>query len=511
MESNEAYDTATWETTVAAEEDVTNPTDHQPVVFPWSRQEGPLEPSEQETDASDDQPASNDAAPEGMAPEVAPVEPPVIEPHGAVVQVEDSVPQEAEAAEPDTECGPALEDAVSLADATAQATTPAELPADLMQTLAASTPKERRNKKRHPVRESVVLDSQAHTESQTADTEEEESYGNGQDTTPDVAAFRDEEDDPAWRLHWPSNELVLIGMLEPQLVPAPAVDGVTRFRANLLITEIDAETGQSGVVAKVPIQILPMARGFEPIYNQVTRARRLNRQNNGRRERLQPFYVEVRGVSKRLPDQDRRYATVRRTTLFGLEVSALKQVARETPQFGRWRGIGTVAKTRPFEFEGVTYLRATLNVPSTRRKSHLRGGSAHMDQADVLVHKGHPHYRRFKHIGQRLLVEAEVTSQTSVMRDTHPALEGLEEKDRQRLQTLRQGLVIATMGEFPDEAAEAEYTAWALVGHPGQPGRPGRRSVATTRQRDQRRSRGIEAGPTPADPAVSLAEAMVVG
>ncbi len=94
----------------------------------------------------------------------------------------------------------------------------------------------------------------------------------------------DDPDNPDWKDHWPSNELVIYAVLDPSTVQAPTVDGVRLIRTQAQITEIDPETSEVGIVAKVPVQILPMARGYEPFYNEITRARRL-------KQRVRPFIV----------------------------------------------------------------------------------------------------------------------------------------------------------------------------------------------------------------------------
>ena len=169
------------------------------------------------------------------------------------------------------------------------------------------------------------------------------------------------------------------------------------------------------------------------------------------RQRARPVAVELRGSSKCLQDRDRRYANARWTTLFGLEVTSIKRVDENVDHYGRWRGTGVVTAVRPFEFDYVRYFRVTLSVVPTAQKAQLRGTSSAVDLVDILVRDEHEHAPRFRHVGQRLLVEAEVCSQTSVLRESHPDLEGLDDEMKERLRILREGILLATMGEFPDE------------------------------------------------------------
>ena len=292
--------------------------------------------------------------------------------------------------------------------------------------------------------------------------------------------------DVEWRQHWPHNELVIFGRLDPNVSQAPTVDGVTRIRATVEIIEIDEPSGATGVVAKVPVQILPVARGFDPVYDYLRRARMQHR-------RIEPFPVELRGASKQLYDKDARYANTRWSMLFGLEVSLVRRVDRSVGHYGRWRGAGTVSDARPFELGTESFLRVTLSVGAFQRKAQLRGPSSTTAQVDVLVRVEHEHAQRFRHVGQRLLVEAEVYSQTSVLRATHPDLEGLDEELKERLRILREGLLLVTMGEFPDGAAEDDFAAWVKAGRPMPPGRPGRRS----RPRQRRASGTVVQGEHP--------------
>lgn len=296
----------------------------------------------------------------------------------------------------------------------------------------------------------------------------------------------DDADDADWRQAWPRNELLIFGQLEALVSQAPTVDGVTRIRAAVEIMEIDDASGATGVIAKVPVQILPVARGFEPLFKEITRARE-------QRRRLRPFSVELRGASKRLQDKDGRYAHTRWTTLFGLEVSRVTRVEHNVAHYGRWRGTGMVIAARPFAIGNEEYFRITLRVAAGIQKAHLRGVSSALDQVDVLVRAEHEHASRFRHVGQRLLVEAEVCSQISVLGAAHPDLEGLDDDAKERLRILREGILLVTMGEFPDERAEADFGAWDAAERPGPPGRPGYRlspseqRVLQQRLREERR------------------------
>ncbi len=344
------------------------------------------------------------------------------------------------------------------------ASTPDALPAALAATVVHQTRNERRNKKQN---RSDRSSDQAPAPFVAITPEVEEIVDSllpVDQTTPLSPA--DDPHNADWKDYWPSNELVMYAVLDPSTAQAPTIDGVRLIRTQAQITEIDPDTSDIGIVAKVPVQILPMARGYEPLYNEITRARRL-------KQRVRPFMVEMRGVCKRLADQDTRFATARRTTLFGMQISTVKRIDKNQMQFGRWRGRGTVSAVRTFELDGVDYYRVTLEVASTKKKVFLRGESAQVDPVDVLIRKDHQHVHRFRRVGQRLLVEAEITAQTSIMRDTHPALEGLDDETRQRLATLRQGIVLANMGEFPDAQAEQDFANWQRSGA-GNAGRPGR-------------------------------------
>lgn len=344
------------------------------------------------------------------------------------------------------------------------ASTPAALPTALAATIVNQTRVEQRKRKKHPVEREL---GQRAAPAHTATAEAEETVASSlpvDQTTPRSPV--DDPHNPDWKEHWPSNELVMYAVLDPSTAQAPTIDGVRLIRTQAQITEIDPDTSDIGIVAKVPVQILPMARGYEPLYNEITRARRT-------KQRVQPFMVEMRGVCERLADQDTRFATARRTTLFGMQISHVKRIDKDQMQFGRWRGRGTVSAVRPFELDGVDYYRVTLDVATTKKKVFFRGESAQVDPVDVLIRKDHPRVQRFRRVGQRLLIEAEITAQTSIMRDTHPALEGLDDETRQRLATIRQGIVLTNMGEFPDEQAEQDFANWQRSGA-GNPGRPGR-------------------------------------
>lgn len=379
-------------------------------------------------------------------------------------------------------------------------TSPSALPMALVETLADAGGKPRRNKKKDKDRQTDGQDetSDDEVESRQASTSAQHLAAEDGGHRGDVIAPAEEaqgdgtdpanEDDPEWRAKWPKNELIIRGVLEASTAQSPATDGVNRIRTTISVTEIDPdEPAEVGIVARIPVLILPLAAGLDPIMSDIFRARRAARSGN-RQERLEPIVIEARGISKRIQDRDTRFAHERRTTLMGLEISAVKRIDKKSGQYSRWRGRGTVANTRPYDVGDDEYLRVTLNVPSARQKTHLRGATAQIDKVDVLVRKDHPHYPRFRRLGQELLVEAEATSQTSLMREDHPDLEGLEDQLRQRLQTLRQPLVIVTMGEFPDEAAEAQFHASLDTrqssGHQPSP----------TRRRKKRKNKGLPGG-----------------
>ncbi len=366
--------------------------------------------------------------------------------------------------------------AYDLADAAPESTTPATLPMALATAVSnGSTSKKKRKKNRNTQdgQDSATVNSAAQTKP-PVQTEEAPTAGTPpvsvesslpiDDTTP--LSPVDDPNNPDWKDYWPSNELVMYATMDPSTAQAPTLDGIRMIRTQAQITEIDPETSEVGIVAKVPVQILPMARGYEPLFNEITRARR-------RSERVRPFIVELRGVCKRLADQDTRFATARRTTLFGMQISQVKRIDKDHMQFGRWRGRGTVAAVRPFDLNGTEYFRVTLEVASTKRKVFLRGETAQVDLVDVLIRRDHKHANRFSRVGQRLLVEAEITSQTSVLRDDHPSLEGLDDDTRVKLGTLRQGIVLVNMGEFADARAETDFNNWLRTGQ-GNHGRPGR-------------------------------------
>ncbi len=58
---------------------------------------------------------------------------------------------------------------------------------------------------------------------------------------------------------------------------------------------------------------------------------------------------------------------------------------------------------------------------------------------------------------------------TSRLRATQPDLEGLDDELKDRRHELRKGLLLVTMGEFPDEYAEDAYAAWVRPGIQGIP------------------------------------------
>ncbi len=324
--------------------------------------------------------------------------------------------------------------------------------------------------------------------------------GSDEESFPDAqTSISVEANGTDWRQQWPRNELLIFGRLDMFVSFAPTVDGVSRIRAAVEIMEIDESSDAAGIVARVPVQILPKARGFRALFGDMTRSPKS-------RQRARPVAVELRGSSKCLQDRDRRYANARWTTLFGLEVTSIKRVDENVDQYGRWRGTGVVTAVRPFEFDYVRYFRVTLSVVPTAQKAQLRGTSSAVDLVDILVRDEHEHAARFRHVGQRLLVEAEVCSQTSVLRESHPDLEGLDDEMKERLRILREGILLATMGEFPDERAEADWDDWNRAGRPMPAGRPGRRLSPEQQRAQQQRSADQRAREQAASAGVVIAE-----
>lgn len=222
-------------------------------------------------------------------------------------------------------------------------------------------------------------------------------------------------DDPHWRDTWPTNLMIVRGLIEPSLAQSPTVDGVNRIRTTMLVTEIDPDAPeQVGLVARIPVLVLTLAYGYSSIASGVSAARR--RKQPGQHLRVEPVMIEARGISKRIEDRDTRFAEPRRTNPMAVEISTVRRIHKGSEQLSFWRGRGTVASHRPFNLGDHEFLRVTLKVPSARHRSYLRGPALNEDPVDVLVSKDHPHDARFRRISQKLLVEAQVTSQTT----THP-------------------------------------------------------------------------------------------
>ena len=94
----------------------------------------------------------------------------------------------------------------------------------------------RRNKRRHP---EMALSNDAapllaagiaDRDGDTADTPEAQPHG-----APAAAPLAaDDLDDPAWREHWPQNEVRIVGRLLPRASDAPVLDGVRRTRMEVV-------------------------------------------------------------------------------------------------------------------------------------------------------------------------------------------------------------------------------------------------------------------------------------
>ena len=280
-------------------------------------------------------------------------------------------------------------------------------------------------------------------------------------------------DDSAWREHWPDNTVHIVARLLPRLSDAPALDGVQRTRMELALVEHHA--GEFGTLGNLPIFVLPGAPGFTPIYNEIKRALRQKR-------RLDPVTVELRGILRRLPDRDTRYASARYSVLMGIEVHDVKRVENTAEQFAYWRGRAMVIDSRRYEHQGMDYQRVTAVVALKQRKPRLRGMSVTHVPVDFLVAPDHPHADRFRHIGQQLLIEGTIAGDVHRMSDNHPALEGLDPRRKAQLQVLRESIVTVAMGEFPNDAAEQDYAAWVKAGRL-RPHREPRESRLTNAQR----------------------------
>jgi hypothetical protein len=182
-----------------------------------------------------------------------------------------------------------------------------------------------------------------------------------------------------------------------------------------------------------------------------------------------------------MPDRDLRYATERYSVRMGVEVHQLRRVPGDTEQLAYWRGRVTVTGFRRYAHKGLPFRRVTGVVAYTQRKPHLRGVSVTHIPVDFLVAPDHEHADRFRHVGQRLLVEANISGDVYRMNTDHPDLEGIDDpRRRAQLQILRESVVTVTLGEFPDEAAEQAYRSWVKAGRPfpGSQPPPARQSTA---------------------------------
>ena len=265
-------------------------------------------------------------------------------------------------------------------------------------------------------------------------------------------------DDPDWRDRWPDNEVRIIGQVLPRISEAPPLDGVPRVRMELALVEQHDDA--FGSVGTLPLFVMPRARGFGPIYREVLRARRY-------RLRIKPITVELQGVLRQMPDRDMRYATERYSVRMGVEVHQLRRVPDDTEQLAYWRGRVTVTGYRRYTYKGLPFRRVTGVVAYTQRKPHLRGLSVTLIPVDFLVAPDHEHADRFRRAGQCLLVEANISGDVYRMNAEHPDLEGIDDpRRRAQLQILRESVVMVTLGEFPDEAAEHAYHTWVKAGRP---------------------------------------------
>ncbi len=350
---------------------------------------------------------------------------------------------------------PAVQDAV----------TPAALIEMLVETAAP-----RRNKRRR--RDEARANDDSAPDSMPVPTAREEGVAADSVPPPDLGAptpAADEPDDAAWREQWPTNAVHIVGRLLPRVGEAPVLDGVQRTRAELALVEHDGS--EFGTMGNLPIFVMPGAPGFTPIYNEIRRARKQKR-------RLGPIMVEVHGMLRQMPDRDMRYASERYTVLMGVEVHQIKHVAQDAEQFAYWRGRAQVTATRRYEHRGVPYQRVTAVVALKQRKPRLRGTSLTHIPVEFLVAPEHEHADRFRHVGQHLLIEANIGAEVHRMSDRHPALEGIDDPRRKaQLQVVRETVVTVTLGEFPDEQAERAYRGWVRAGRP-RPRREGRTAGA---------------------------------
>jgi hypothetical protein len=276
-------------------------------------------------------------------------------------------------------------------------------------------------------------------------------------------------DDAAWREAWPDNEVQIVGRLLPRATDAPTMDGVLRVRMELALAE--QYDGEFGSIGNLPIFIMPDAPGFGPIYRDLMRGNRYRR-------RAEPIMVEMRGILRQLPDRDPRYATERYSVLMGVEVHRVSRAAPHAEQYAFWRGRAAVRYVHSYTHQGQPYRRVTAVVTHKQQKPRLRGVSVMHIPVDFLVALEHEHADRFGRVGQPLLIEANIASDVSRMKDTHPSLEGLDPERKAQLQVLRETIVSVTLGEFPDATAEQDYARWVEAGRPF-PQRPERKPLSS--------------------------------
>ena len=259
-----------------------------------------------------------------------------------------------------------------------------------------------------------------------------------------------------WRQRWPDNELHIIGRLLPRISDAPPLDGVPRARLELLLVE--EHDGAFGTLGTLPLFVMPSAPGFASIRREIERGRH-------QRRHFKPIAVELRGVLRQMPDRDMRYASGRYSMRMGVEVHQLKRVAPDAEQFAYWRGRVTVLRFQHYMYKDMPYRRVTGVVLRKHRKLHLRGLGVTETRVDFLVLPSHEHIDRFRHAGQRLLVEATISGDVTHLNAMHIDLEGIEDRrQRAQLQVLRDTVVTASLGEFPDDEAETAYKTWVKSG-----------------------------------------------
>ncbi len=412
--------------------------------------------------------SSDPAVDDGTAPEV------LLTPHAAMPEVL----HELDAAKAEGALASTAAD-LQVAPVDDAVVSPAALVTALVETAARRRNKRRPSDSRHVeaavAGQSVDQDAQvgSHVAGASAPMEDAVDEAVGPILPAGDSVSGDDPLDPAWREHWPDNEVRLVGQLLPRVSDAPTMDGVQRTRMELSLVENHA--GAFGTVANLPVFVMPGAPGFTPIYNEIRRARNQDR-------RLKPILVEMEGILRQMPDRDTRYANERYSVLMGVEVHKIARAASDVEQFGYWRGRVTVIASRRYDYRGMPYQRVTGVVALKQRKPRLRGTSVTHIPVDFLVAPEHEHADRFQHIGQRLLIEATIAGDVHRMHPNHPDLEGLDPRRKVQLQLLREAVVTVALGEFPDEAAEQDYQAWVKAGRP-RPRRQPRESRLADPQR----------------------------